>query len=268
MRFVFQLAVVVVCAGLSLAAVSADKSKTGSIQGRVDFCAEGGVEGMQVYIPGLPYLVITGKGGTFQLLNLPEGKYDIHYRVGERLLNRNPSVGVSPGSATDLSVISFCDHFVAAPKPASKSTTMPAPKPIAVPVPVQPEAAIPSAKMICGAGSVDPSCQDADGDGVRANQDCDDNDAKTYPGAHELCDGKDNNCNSQVDENALVIVQHGIGMCQAGKAVVQSCKDGFSDCDGQAANGCEVDINNDTEHCGACNDDCTPTEVCVTGECI
>lgn len=263
MRFVFQLAVAVVCVGLSLAAFSADRPKTGSIQGRVNFCGEGGVEGMQVYVPGLPYVVITGESGTFQIADLPEGKYDIHYRVGERLLNRNPNVGVSSGSVTDLSIISFCDHLVAVPKSTPRSTS----KAEFVPQPVQSEAVILPAKISCGADSTDPSCEDTDGDGVRANQDCDDNNARTYPGALELCDGKDNNCNGQVDENALVILPHGIGICQAGQAAVQRCKEGYSDCDGKAANGCEVDINNDTEHCGACNESCTPTEICVAGGC-
>jgi len=35
---------------------------------------------------------------------------------------------------------------------------------------------------------------------VSANTDCDDTDGNTYPGAPELCDDKDNNCNGAVDE--------------------------------------------------------------------
>ena len=41
---------------------------------------------------------------------------------------------------------------------------------------------------------------DADGDGFKTNQDCDDTNAAIHPGAPELCDGVDNNCDGQVDE--------------------------------------------------------------------
>ena len=41
---------------------------------------------------------------------------------------------------------------------------------------------------------------DMDADGWTTPQDCDDNDAQTYPGAPELHDGRDNDCDSLVDE--------------------------------------------------------------------
>ncbi|HMQ49082.1 MAG TPA: MopE-related protein [Saprospiraceae bacterium] len=42
--------------------------------------------------------------------------------------------------------------------------------------------------------------RDEDMDGFSINDDCDDNDATVYPGAPEVCDGKDNNCDTFVDE--------------------------------------------------------------------
>jgi len=58
---------------------------------------------------------------------------------------------------------------------------------------------------------VDGDCQctgvllDADGDGSCDLEDCAPNDPAIHPGAQELCDGVDNNCNGVVDELAQVI---------------------------------------------------------------
>ena len=47
----------------------------------------------------------------------------------------------------------------------------------------------------------DAMCADADADGFLAKDDCDDNDASSYPDADEVCDEVDNNCDGAVDEN-------------------------------------------------------------------
>jgi len=46
-----------------------------------------------------------------------------------------------------------------------------------------------------------PTTQDADGDGYV--DDCDDNNPDVFPGAIEVCDGLDNDCNNVVDDNAI-----------------------------------------------------------------
>lgn len=47
-----------------------------------------------------------------------------------------------------------------------------------------------------------PACgpADVDGDGVPATLDCDDTNAAVFPGANEICDGLDNDCNEVVDD--------------------------------------------------------------------
>ena len=45
--------------------------------------------------------------------------------------------------------------------------------------------------------------EDADGDGIPADRDCNDLDASMYPGAEEVCDGRDNDCDGLIDVNAV-----------------------------------------------------------------
>ncbi len=44
---------------------------------------------------------------------------------------------------------------------------------------------------------------DADGDGSFEDQDCDDDNELVFPGASEVCDDVDNNCDGQIDEDLL-----------------------------------------------------------------
>lgn len=138
----------------------------------------------------------------------------------------------------------------------------------------------------------DTSCGDTDRDGIEACRagddltmcDCDDSRADVYPpfgtvpGASELCDGRDNDCDGRVDESAEccegcaylgaersrgdVCLPSGVCDCstQAGEGV---CPAGYRCC----SSGC-VDANTDINHCGLCNAACTnQADRCVGGEC-
>ncbi|MEZ4296816.1 MAG: hypothetical protein R3B70_17755 [Polyangiaceae bacterium] len=70
-------------------------------------------------------------------------------------------------------------------------------------------------------------------------------------------------CDPCSDNNALP-------GCVAGECAVIKCDANFADCDADAANGCEVDLPNDPDNCGACGNTCnTPnaTPGCEANEC-
>jgi hypothetical protein len=109
-----------------------------------------------------------------------------------------------------------------------------------------------------------PYCADQDGDGYGVASgatktdckpsagfgdcvgDCDDREAATHPSAAEVCDGRDNDCDGQVDEGAKP--KCGVGLCARyaercssscipGEPFVEACDGYDNDCDGVVDNG-------------------------------
>lgn len=219
-----------------------------SIVGSVNYCSKGGVLGMRVFIPGKPYVVYTGADGRFQFENLKEGDYTLYFALGENIVNARKEIQVNKNTQSDVGTLSFCAQATAQTPPTES--------------PVQS-----GSEPDCSPDSTLPQCIDSDKDGVVAAKDCDDNNDQIRPDAPEQCDGLDNNCNGAVDDLGDVWVENGVGQCSSGAIVVQSCKKGFSDCDGKADNGCETDIYNDNDNCGFCGNACGGTEICVAGMC-
>jgi len=62
----------------------------------------------------------------------------------------------------------------------------------------------PSGLVVLEATDCDP---DADADGVPWSMDCDDGDPARYPGADELCDGLDNDCDGRVDDPGALTIE-------------------------------------------------------------
>ena len=54
-------------------------------------------------------------------------------------------------------------------------------------------------------GNINEGYTDADGDGFDSTEDCNDSDSQVYPSQEELCDGVDNNCDGNIDEDVLSI---------------------------------------------------------------
>jgi len=74
-------------------------------------------------------------------------------------------------------------------------------------------------------GFVDEGCgsgpTDNDGDGYAIPDDCDDSNARVYPGAEELCDGIDNNCDGIIDEGCGSLVLNEVDYDQPGIDVAE-----------------------------------------------
>lgn len=105
----------------------------------------------------------------------------------------------------------------------------------------------------CAVGSCNPGHADCDGNVANG---CEVN-LGTNP---NHCGACNNTC----------VVANGTPACNAGVCAVSACSNGFGDCDGNAANGCEANLSNDAGNCGTCGNSCTlagGSGTCQAGAC-
>ncbi len=108
--------------------------------------------------------------------------------------------------------------------------------------------------------TTDPSKLDEDDDGVSAAEDCDDQDASIYPGAEELCDSLDNNCDGAADEGLATAWYPDADTDGYGDegAMIEQCEP----VDGAVSTGADCDdadagVNPDAvEQCDSLDNDC------------
>jgi len=115
---------------------------------------------------------------------------------------------------------------------------------------------------------------DDDGDGYTTEAgDCDDNNANVNPGAEEVADSQDNDCDGDVDENTVVFDDDGDGYsevngdCNDGDAAVYptnvEIEDGIdNDCDGWVDEG-TANYDDDGDGYSENGGDCDDTAVSV-----
>jgi hypothetical protein len=99
---------------------------------------------------------------------------------------------------------------------------------------------------------------DCDGDGFSlAAGDCDDTDVSTFPGAVEVCDAEDNDCDVDIDEDNDLDGYDACDDCDNASASIypgapERCNGADDDCDGTADQGEDIDGDG---HAGACDCD-------------
>ncbi|MFC1591392.1 DUF1566 domain-containing protein [Thermodesulfobacteriota bacterium] len=103
---------------------------------------------------------------------------------------------------------------------------------------------------------------DDDRDTHHSMVDCFDNDAAIHPGAREICDGKNNDCDSSTpdgDNDTLIGIECDGGDRDLCKEGVYVCEDGFLRCD-------DDPDENDYDLCDGIDNDCDPETEDGTGE--
>ena len=106
--------------------------------------------------------------------------------------------------------------------------------------------------------------------------------------SNEACDGLDNDCDSLTDGDDDVDIgvlcpardSSSVTRCEAPRDCDYACVQPFDDCNGDlddaiplpgqpeyGGDGCEINLTNNRNHCGACNNACDDQEHCVAGGC-
>jgi putative metal-binding protein len=266
--------------------------KSGEIRGRVTYCAPGSATGAVAHLPGKSFEARLGPTGGFQLYWVPVGRHTVAIDAPGRATHTIEDVVVLDRRVTDMGEISVCRDADGDSSNENVDCNDNNPN------------IRPGVQESCDGfdnncdGVVDEGCAictDADHDGFFAQSgcgsavDCNDNAATTRPGAAEVCDALDNNCDAVTDEGfdlssdpsncgacGNVCAARGPELpaaCSAGACLPEpeTCDSVDNDLDGEVDEG--FDLQTDASNCGACGIVCSPRgpglpAACSAGACL
>jgi hypothetical protein len=85
-------------------------------------------------------------------------------------------------------------------------------------------------------------------------------------------DGCETNVTSDVNNcgacGLVCSLAHATPACTSGVCNIHSCSPGYGDCNGNAADGCEVNLASDANNCGTCANVCPMGQACMAGVCV
>lgn len=259
----------------------ASPQKTGQIELDFNYCR--GNTGLIAHLPGINQQVILPQNGKGIFYFVVPGTYTLTIEIPGRQPHAIQNVVVQDNAITQVTK-TFCpdndgDGYT---DQNDCNDNNPAINPAAA-------EACDGVDNNCN-GQTDEGCQlctDADNDGFFAQAgcgtvvDCNDSASTISPVAQEICDGTDNDCDSAVDEGFntstdpnncgacgnVCSFPNATAYCSNSACGMASCLPGFSDCDGNPANGCETSLSNDPLNCGGCGIVC-PSGTCSAGLCM
>src|SRR5439155_977554 len=97
-------------------------------------------------------------------------------------------------------------------------------------------------------------------------QDCD---ANPMNGCEASLNNDNNNCGGC---GKRCMLANAMPICLVGMCSISSCNNGYKNCDGNIANGCETNVASDLNNCGGCGKVCmgmgqNAVAACVNGAC-
>lgn len=89
--------------------VAASEDDLGVVKGHINYCGQGGIAGMRIYIPGRQFFVITGDDGKFVFDRIPVGQYELNYMLEGKVIKHKTAVYISNERENDVGEVALCD---------------------------------------------------------------------------------------------------------------------------------------------------------------